>query len=142
MSSPFNHRITLYVAAAGVALTGVAFLLGGLQMGVGALIGTVVSVANWLAMRWVGRKVATAPDGQRNGLMLLLVAKMGALGAICFLLIVKLHVDVAGLAMGLGAMVFGVLLGGRSAQNSDGSDDSLPSHPGDQSNLGDEADSV
>lgn len=112
--SPID-RITLYVAIAGALLALAAFLLGGMVTGVGALVGGAVAVVNFIALRWlVGRLVSQSAEphpASKGGMMMLLVVKLGVIGAICWFLIVEVGVDAVGFAIGLGALLLGITMG-------------------------------
>ncbi len=111
MDSRTLNRITLHVAAAGALLSGGAFLVVGGALAVGTLVGSVVALVNWLALRWVIGRVARGSTGTRTGLMALLVLKMAALIALCWALVVRWDVHALGLGIGMSSLVIGVLLG-------------------------------
>lgn len=103
------ERITKWVAGLTLPLIFVAFFAFGLEAAIGAVAGAAVSVANWMALRWLVNKILVASDRARAVLMLLLVTKMGVvLGLVALLL---RFVDGVGFTIGLGALVLGVLLG-------------------------------
>jgi hypothetical protein len=107
-------RPLLLIAAIVVVL---AFALWGRERGVAALLGSTLSVANWFALRWLAGRLAERSDGQSAGLSLLLIAKIGALMAIVYLLIHRVGVDAVGLAFGLGVLFVGPVLAGLLAGN-------------------------
>jgi len=104
-------RITLSVAVAGVVLASLAWLLAGATVGLGAAVGAGVALANWLVLRWVMGRLMRGTTRSRSGLMVLLALKMGALMAVCWVLVAVLGVDPVGFAIGMGALVFGVVAG-------------------------------
>ena len=93
-----------------------AFALWGEQRGQAALAGAVVATVNWVLVRFIGaRMFASAeggenPAGSRAFLSMLLMAKIGALMAVVYLLIQRLRLDPLGLAFGLGVMFLGPLV--------------------------------
>lgn len=103
--------ITRTVIVVAAIVVGAMYLLGGAHAGVGAAWGGGLSVANWLALRWVMQQVATGSTRKRTILMALLVLKMGLLGAICWVLVVRVQVEPLGFILGLGAMVPSIFLG-------------------------------
>lgn len=111
MESRTLNRITLHVAAVGAVLSGGAFLVVGGAPAVGTLVGAVVAVANWLALRWVIGRVAKGSARTRAVLMTLLALKMGALMAVCYALIVRFDVHAIGFTVGISSLVVGLLLG-------------------------------
>ncbi len=106
-------RTPRHVAVAAVVLTVLAFVLGGMRIGVGAAVGGSVAaidawVLTWLASRIVGgagfldRRVAAG----------LLGAKLVILLAVCWALLSRWGVDPLGFSVGLGALVLGMLYAG------------------------------
>lgn len=105
------NRITLHVALACAALTGLALVLGGVALAIGALVGGLVAVANWMAMRWVGRRLMVANDRGRIVWGTLLATKMAVLMAVVWAILSTGLVDPTGFSIGLGGLVVGVLTG-------------------------------
>jgi hypothetical protein len=116
-----THRITFLIAASGVILAVVTTVLAGFAAGLGAVVGATVAVANWLVLRWVVRRVVRASNGQRAGLMILLVGKMGALVALCWILIARAGVDPIGFVVGSSALFVGIVLGASLGEAAPGS---------------------
>ncbi|MEM9192071.1 MAG: ATP synthase subunit I [Myxococcota bacterium] len=110
-------KIAMYIAACGAIISGAVFLVFGAEAGVGAMVGAAVATLNALAMRWMIRKVLGGSSAARTTVMILLGFKMAILGAICYALIAIVKIDAIGFAIGLSALVFGILLGGRAAQD-------------------------
>ncbi len=105
--------ITKWVVGLSLPLILVAFLLGGRDVAIGAVAGAALSVANWMALRWMVHRILVANDRARAVLMLLLVAKMGlVLGLVALML---RFVDAMGFTIGMGALVLGVLVGALQA---------------------------
>lgn len=109
METKTIERITRWVAGLALPLVLVAFVVLGTDAGIGALAGAALSVANWMALRWLVQKIMAAGDRARAVLMLLLVVKMGAVLALASVLL-RL-VDGLGFTIGMGALVLGVLIG-------------------------------
>jgi hypothetical protein len=107
-SSP-TQRMTrpLLLIAAIVVVS--AFALWGSTRGVAALVGASLAVGNWFALRWLSaRLVASGSRGAALGF--LLIAKIGLLMAIVFVLINRVRLDPIGLAFGLGVLFVGPVL--------------------------------
>jgi len=104
-------RITGYVIGTSLALSVLAGVLGGLSLGLAAAVGGVFSVLNWLAMRWLGRKLLVANDKGRAVWGTLLAGKMlVSLLAVGAILSTGL-VDPIGFVVGLSGLVLGILAG-------------------------------
>jgi hypothetical protein len=99
-----------------------AFAIWGSTRGLAALVGAALAVGNWFALRWLAARLLGS--GQRGaGLGLLLIAKIGLLMGIVFVLINRVRLDPIGLAFGLGVLFVGpvlasVLTAGTSAASS------------------------
>ncbi|MFW5920402.1 MAG: ATP synthase subunit I [Polyangiales bacterium] len=109
MGHPVIDKTTLYVAWLAALLTAGAFVLGGTGMAVGALMGGVVAIANWLALRWLALRVVRGSVKKQGAMMVLLTLKMGALFALCWLLIARFGLDAAGFLIGISAFVVGLI---------------------------------
>jgi hypothetical protein len=107
LASIKSARLLLVIAAGFVAL---AFGMWGVTRGLAALIGATLSVLNWLALRWLTERIAKTEGQSKGGASLLLVAKMGLLMALVYILIQRLNVDPIGLAFGLGVLFIGPVL--------------------------------
>jgi hypothetical protein len=103
------ERITKWVAGLALPLILVAFLGFGTDAGIGAIAGAALSVANWMALRWLVGKIMAAGDRARAVLVLLLVVKMAAVLVAASILL--RWVDGIGFTIGMGALVLGVLIG-------------------------------
>jgi hypothetical protein len=99
-----SARLLLVIAAGFVAL---AFAMWGVERGVAAAVGASLSVLNWYALRWLTGRIARTDGQSKGGASLLLVAKMGLLMALVYILIQRLNVDPIGLAFGLGVLFIG-----------------------------------
>ena len=112
-----TQKITMLVVAMAAATSVASFFVASHALFVGALCGSVLSIANWLALRYTLSRIETASDSAQASLMMMLVLKMSALIAVVGLLIVKAKVDPVGLAFGLSTLVLGVLFGSAGAMN-------------------------
>jgi len=126
-------RVLLLIAATFVAI---AFGLWGQARGVAALVGAVLSVINWLVLRWLTSRIVDPDAGTSKAAMsLLLVGKIGLLMAIVYILIQRLQLDPIGLAFGLGVLFIGPVvanLAGAGRSSSGGGASPLPAaNPGD-----------
>ena len=104
-----TQRMTRPMLAIAVAVVALAFSLWGSERGVAALIGASLSVGNWFALRWLASRLV-ASSGSSAVLSMLLIAKIGLLMAIVFVLINRLSIDALGLAFGLGVLFVGPVL--------------------------------
>ena len=112
MSQPILDRITAQVAVIGGMLALIAFAIGGATMGLGALVGAGVALLNFIGLRWLLAPLAGhATQLSQGGAMGLLVLKLAATSALCWVLLGVLHLDPIGFAIGLSALVLGVTLG-------------------------------
>ena len=105
------QRITRYVIGASIALTALAFVLGGLWTGVGAAVGAALAIGNWVLMRFVGQRLLVATDAGRIVWGAILMVKMGVLLAIAWAVLSTGAVDPIGFSVGVSGLVFGLLLG-------------------------------
>ncbi len=99
--------LLLVIAAGVVALS---FGMWGVTRGLATLVGAALSVLNWFALRWLTERIARTDGPGKGGASLLLVAKMGLLMALVYILIQRLNVDPIGLAFGLGVLFIGPVL--------------------------------
>lgn len=98
------------IAMATIAVVAVS-LVAGTEAGIGAAWGAGLATANWLALRWVMRQVATGSNQKKSALMVLLVLKMGLLGLICWVLVAQWKVHPVGFVIALGTMVPAIFIG-------------------------------
>lgn len=103
------NRITAYVVGASSLMVLVALLVGGLPMAFGATVGGVYAVLNWLAMRWLGKRLAVANDRGRMLWAALLGAKMVIAMLVVWGIMATGVVDPTGFIIGLGGLVLGIL---------------------------------
>ncbi|MDB4974831.1 MAG: hypothetical protein JWN48_3172 [Myxococcaceae bacterium] len=92
-----------------------AFALWGVERGVAALIGALLSVGNWFALRGLSARLVSAnfASGARGAALgFLLIGKIGLLMAIVFILINRVRLDPIGLAFGLSVLFVGPVLAG------------------------------
>jgi hypothetical protein len=90
-----------------------AFALWGSTRGVAALVGAALAVGNWFALRWLSARLVasgSASGSKPAALGFLLIAKIGLLMAIVFVLINRVRLDPIGLAFGLGVLFVGPVL--------------------------------
>jgi hypothetical protein len=103
-------RITSYVAALGVLLTGVSFAWS-VPVGTGALAGATIAVADWLVTAFLGRRLLAAAEKARTVISLALVAKMGLVLAACAAVLVLTRVHPGGFLVGVSALFGGIVAG-------------------------------
>jgi len=102
-----------YVAVAALMLTGLAFVLGGASIGIGAAIGGVVAALDAWAITWLASRIVSGAGVIDRGFAAaLLGAKLVVLLAVCWALLARWGVDPLGFSVGLGALVLGMLYSG------------------------------
>lgn len=105
------NLITRFVVIGSALLVAIAFLVGGPQMGVGAIAGGAFAVVNWLAMRWLGQRLMVANPRGRTFLGILLAAKMFvSLGVVALILATRL-IDPIGFVIGFSGLIVGIVAG-------------------------------
>lgn len=104
-----TNRITGYVIGASALMVLVALLVGGLPMAFGATVGGLYAVLNWLAMRWLGKRLMVANDRGRLLWATLLGAKMVIAMLVVWGIMSTGVVDPVGFLIGLGGLVLGIL---------------------------------
>lgn len=106
----FPDRIPLYVAAFAAVLVAIGFALGA-DVGVGAMAGAAVALGNAYALRWLVTAITKADPSQRTAISLALMLKTGTILAIAAGLLFYFHLDPLGFALGIGALVLGLVMG-------------------------------
>ena len=102
-----------HVAVAALVLTGLAFVLGGAGIGVGAAVGGVVATLDAWAITWLASRIVNGAGFIGRGFAAgLLGAKLVVLLAVCWALLGRWGVDPLGFSVGLGALVLGMLYSG------------------------------
>jgi hypothetical protein len=112
VSQDIVSRASRTLLVLGAAVTGLAFLLGGERVAVGALVGAVVALANFQALGWIVRRLLQGSMRGAATPSVLLVLKMGVLIAVAWALVVRFGVDLLGLMIGLGTLVGAIFLVG------------------------------
>lgn len=105
-------QVPRYVTMSALALTALAFVLGGVTVGVGAVVGGTVAVLDAFAMVWLAERMLEGAAAMRGFAAVLLGVKLVAVLAICWALMARWGVDPIGFAVGLSAIVVGVLYAG------------------------------
>lgn len=106
----FQDRIPLYVSASAAVLVAAGFAVG-VSTGLGALAGAAVAIANALALRWLVGAMLKADPAKRAGMSFTLLAKTAVVLALSAALLFSTHIDPVGFAIGIGALVLGLVLG-------------------------------
>ena len=106
------ERTTYYVIGASITLTVLAFVFGGLDIGLGAAAGGLVAVVNWLAMRWIGGRLTVANQRGKATWGSLLAMKMAAVLVVVWLILKSGAIAPLGFIIGMSGFVLGVILGG------------------------------
>lgn len=111
----FHDRIPLYVSSFAAVLVALSFVIG-VSVGLGALAGALVAVANVLALRWLVTALASSGESSSRGssrgaASVLLMFKMAGVLAVAAILIFVVRVDPVGFAIGFGAPILGLTVG-------------------------------
>lgn len=104
-------RTTVAVGAIGVISSLVALVVAGVWVGFSTAAGAALALGNFYIYRWVAGRITGGNIRRQSALSLLLVAKMGALMGLVYLLIARHWVDPLGFIVGLSALVLGLLAG-------------------------------
>ena len=122
---PQSSRISRTMIALAVAISALAFVNGGMDRGVAATIGAGLSVVNWLALRWFAGRIMGGEGAGRTFASMLIVAKLGLLMALVYVLINVFHLEPVGFCLGLSVLFLGPIVGGLLGGPSDG----VSNHP-------------
>jgi hypothetical protein len=96
-----------------LALTALAFVLGGPIVGIGAAVGGLVAAIDAWAITWLASRIVAGAGFVGQGFAAaLLGAKLVILLAVCWSLLARWGVDPLGFSVGLGALVLGMLYAG------------------------------
>ena len=102
-----------YVAVAALVLAGLAFVLGGVSVGIGAIVGGIVAALDAWAITWLASRIISGAGFIGRGFAAaMLGAKLVVLLAVCWALLARWGVDPIGFSVGLGALVLGMLYSG------------------------------
>ncbi len=110
MNPKLTHRILLATAASAVLLSGLAFAIWGAASAFGAAVAGLLAAANWGVIKVLSERVAKGRFS-KNGFMVVLAFKLGALMLLCWLAITRFGVDFNGFTLGMGALVLGAIGG-------------------------------
>jgi hypothetical protein len=105
------QRLTVYVLGASLVLTLIAFGIGGMDTGLGALVGAAFGSLNWIGMRWLAQRLMNANSSGRAVWGGLLVLKMALTLGVTWAILATGVVHPLGFAIGLSGLVLGLLLG-------------------------------
>lgn len=105
------RRITGYVIGASALLAAVAFLAGGLPMGIAAAVGGLFATLNWLAMRWLGKRLIVSNERGKALWGMLLAVKMVISMGVVWAILSTGAIDPIGFVIGLGGLVLGIVAG-------------------------------
>jgi len=102
----------LSVVVSAILVTTVAGAVGGLDVGLGALAGGSVSVANYYVLSWTMGRIIHGTTRSKVQASVIFGFKLVAIGFVVWVLLARLDVHAVGLLAGLSAIVIGVLVGG------------------------------
>jgi hypothetical protein len=117
---PQSSRISRTMIALALAISALAFVNGGMDRGVAATVGAGLSVINWLALRWFAGRIMAGEGAARAVASMLIVAKLGLLMTLVYLLINVWHLEPVGFCLGLSVLFLGPIVGGLLGGPSDG----------------------
>ena len=100
-------RVDAYVASWGAAIALASLLFGDLFVFLGALIGAAIALANWIAFRYLGLRIAAAGNRAIFGLFLALKMTL-VLGLIAAVLVLA-PVNPLAFIIGLSSLVMGIM---------------------------------
>ncbi len=109
-ASPDRVRPVLLLTSP-LAILG-AYVLEGTSGAMGATLGALLALGNWVSLRWIRRRMETGTETTQRNMALLLVGKMMAMVALCGLIIAILHINAIGFALGLSTLVLATVVGG------------------------------
>ena len=104
-------RMTVLVAAVGVALAAGGFAFGGARLAEGIAFGAAIALANWLVLRWIVGRVVGGQVRHKAGFGALVFVKMAALIGIVYQTLHAGWIDPMGFTIGFSALFLGVMLG-------------------------------
>jgi hypothetical protein len=111
MNRAVAERLTWVIAGLGLVTTVAVYPLWGMAAARSTLVGAVLGLANWIALRYIVGRVVGGSVQRQAGFMFVLVIKMGALAALCFLLIRAQVVSPLPFLLGLSTLVVGAIGG-------------------------------
>ncbi|MGD8858656.1 MAG: hypothetical protein PVI30_01500 [Myxococcales bacterium] len=111
MNRAVAERLTWVIAGLGLVTTLGMIPLWGVAAARSTLVGAVLGVANWVALRYIVARVVGGSVQRQAGFMFVLMLKMGALAALCFLLIRAQVVSPLPFLIGLSTLVVGAIGG-------------------------------
>jgi len=111
MSSELAHRLSAYVIAFGVLFTAIAVFAAGMSVAWSVGVGGAVATANWYLLKWIVTRVVDGGTTGKGGFLALLFTKMGALMGGVYALLALGVVSPLPFALGMSALVAGLLTG-------------------------------
>lgn len=94
----------------GLTLVGIGLAAGLSALFYGALVGGLISLANWRAIAWLATRLANAPKRSMGFYALLAVVKMTLLFGVITVVTYTLPVSHLGLLLGLSTLVVAIFL--------------------------------
>ena len=111
MSRSASARLTWFIAGFGVLAVVVMQVLYGVDAATSAAVGGAVALGNWFLLRLIVDRVVGGSVRRQVGLSFLLIAKMGALIALVFLLLRSGLVELMPFTAGVSSLMAGALAG-------------------------------
>jgi hypothetical protein len=111
MTKSASQRLTWFILGFGVVTSLAVYAIYGRAAGQSSAVGVAVALGNWYALRFIISRVMEGSLRRKAVFSVLLSVKMGALLALCFLLIRMNLVRPVAFTAGLSALVVGSLLG-------------------------------
>jgi hypothetical protein len=111
MTKPPADRLTLFVAAFGVAISVASFLLGGWHVAFSTAAGSALALLNLVVLRTIVSKVIEGDIHNKLPLLALIFVKMGVFMALVFAAITRHWVEPIAFTIGLSSLVVGLIAG-------------------------------
>jgi len=102
-------RMTVIVAAFGLATTIAAFLVGGSHTGVSTAAGAALALANFMLLRTIVQKIVVGDMHRKAPVIFLLFFKMGGVMALVAVLILRKWVEPIPFTLGLTSLVVALI---------------------------------
>jgi hypothetical protein len=111
MSRRLAVRLTWFIAGFGVLAVVLMLVRSGVDAATSAGAGAAVALGNWFLLRLIVDRVIGGSVRKQAGLSFLLIAKMGGLVGLVFLLLRSGYVQVVPFTIGVSSLMAGAIFG-------------------------------
>lgn len=111
MSRQLAARLTWFIAGFGVLAVVLMLVRSGVDAATSAAAGAAVALGNWFLLRLIVDRVIGGSVQKQAGLSFLLIAKMGGLIGLVFLLLRSGYVQVVPFTIGVSSLMAGAIFG-------------------------------